>query len=116
MPQAGTLYLPGLRHDEEYRSNVAVTAAADSALVATFLLHRGTSGLIAGGITRPVAAGEQRQWSLDQLFPGKARAGSLEEKPPGHSFALRHPSAPQSRPRRLSRRLFAGAPRARAFS
>jgi hypothetical protein len=74
-PQAGTLYLPGLRHDEEYRSNVAVTAAADSALIATFLLHRGTSGLIAGGITRPVAAGEQRQWSVDQLFPGTARAG-----------------------------------------
>jgi hypothetical protein len=74
-PQAGTSYLPGVRHDDDYRSNVAVTAMTDSAVVATFSLYRGHAGLVAGGVSRTVAAGEQRQWSLDQLFPGHARAG-----------------------------------------
>jgi hypothetical protein len=74
-PRAGTFGLPGLRHDDDYRSNVAVTAAVDSAVVATFALFRGSRGLVAGGVARSVEAGEQRQWSLDQLFPGHARAG-----------------------------------------
>jgi len=74
-PRAGTFYLPGLRHDDDYRSNVAVTATAGNAVVATFALYRGTTGYVAGGVTRSLAAGEQRQWSVDQLFPGHARSG-----------------------------------------
>ena len=74
-PRAGRFYLPGLRHDDDYRSNIAVTAAADEAVIATFALYRGVGGRVAGGVTRSVAAGEQRQWPVDQLFPGHARAG-----------------------------------------
>jgi hypothetical protein len=74
-PRSGDFYLPGLRHDDEYRSNVAVTATTESAVVATLALYRGTRGLVAGGVIRSVAPGEQRQWSLDQLFPGNAGPG-----------------------------------------
>jgi hypothetical protein len=74
-PRAGTSYLSGLRHDDDYRSNVAVTATGDEAVIATFALYRGIRGRVAGGVTRSVGAGEQRQWSVDQLFPGHARAG-----------------------------------------
>lgn len=74
-PRSGTFYLPGLRNDDDYRSNVAVTATTEGAVVAAFALYRGTRGLVAGGVIRSVAAGEQRQWSLDQLFPGHANPG-----------------------------------------
>ena len=74
-PRAGTFYLPGVRHDAAYRSNVAVTATTTGALAASFVLYRGNAGPVAGGVTRTLAAGEQRQWSLDQLFPGHAWSG-----------------------------------------
>jgi hypothetical protein len=54
---------------------VAVTATEEDPVVAGFALYRGVRGRVAGGVTRSIGAGEQRQWSLDQLFPGHARAG-----------------------------------------
>jgi hypothetical protein len=67
-PAAGTFYLTGLRHDDEYRSNIGVTAAEDP-LQATFALLRGGDGVVAEGVERYLLPGEQKQWSLDGLFP-----------------------------------------------
>ncbi len=59
--------MPGLFSDDELRSNIAVTAdAAD--VVATFDLYRGSEGMVTGGVTRKIEAGEQKQWSIAQLF------------------------------------------------
>ncbi len=71
---AGTTFLPGLRQDGAYRSNVAV-ATAGSAVTVTFDLLRGADGVVASGVTRTVAAHQQTQWSVDALFPGMALDG-----------------------------------------
>jgi hypothetical protein len=73
--EAGTTYLPGLRHDDDYRSNVAVTAGETAGVTATFALYRGGSGLVASGVERWVGAGQQDQWAVDKLFPGMTRDG-----------------------------------------
>jgi len=75
--EAGTYYLPGLIHDGEYRSNVAVTASASGGLTAVFGLYRGNDGLAASGVERFIAAGEQKQWPIDALFPGKSKTGEV---------------------------------------
>jgi hypothetical protein len=72
----GSTYLPGLRHDDEFRSNIAVTASPSGELTASFVLYRGGEGRVAGPVTRRVTAGDQKQWSLDRLFPGKSRGGT----------------------------------------
>jgi hypothetical protein len=70
-PGSGTSYVTGLRHDDRYRSNVAVTAA-DNDVTATFALFRAAKGLVASGVERIVRAGQQKQWSIEELFPGMA--------------------------------------------
>jgi len=67
-PQQGTVFLPGLIQDDEYRSNIAVTASADRGVSATFSLYRGISGVVESGVTRWIDAGEQKQWSIKKLF------------------------------------------------
>jgi hypothetical protein len=83
--EAGTSYLPGLKHSPEpgvdFRANVAVSAGTDSNLRATFDLYRGDEGLVVTDVTRPVSAGQQKQWAIDKLFPG--------EVPPGVPVAVR---------------------------
>jgi hypothetical protein len=64
--------LPGLLHDADYRSNIAVTAGAADGVWASFELFRGADGLVDGGVQEFVAAGAQDQWSVEQLFPGQA--------------------------------------------
>jgi len=66
--------LPGLLHDDDFRSSVAVTAG-DQAVWATFELFRGSDGLVAGGVKRKIEAGEQNQWMINKLFGDLARQG-----------------------------------------
>jgi hypothetical protein len=66
--------MPGLFHDDDFRTNIAVTAG-DEATWATFELFRGSNGLVAGGVKRKVEAGEQKQWSIKKLFGELARQG-----------------------------------------
>jgi hypothetical protein len=68
-------YLTGLRHDGKFRSNIAVTASPSGRLTATFVLYRGLDGPVARPVTRRVAAGDQKQWSLERLFPGESDEG-----------------------------------------
>ncbi len=75
VPAAGAVTMPGLFEDGEYRSNLSVTADVGSPVDATFELFRGGDGLVRSNVRRTVPAGEQEQWSLDQLFPGLARDG-----------------------------------------
>ena len=71
---AGTTFLPGLRQDAAYRSNVAVATSAAPVTV-TFALLRGADGVVASGVTRVVSAHQQTQWKLSDLFPEMARDG-----------------------------------------
>ncbi len=66
-PSTAVVAMPGLFHDGDFRSNIAVTAG-DSDVWATFDLYRGTDGKVAGGVTRKISAGAQNQWSVGQLF------------------------------------------------
>jgi hypothetical protein len=74
-PSASTFALPGLREDDDYRSNISVTAAAGSDVKATFELFRAEDGLVSSGVARTIEAGRQEQWNLRTLFPGSARDG-----------------------------------------
>jgi hypothetical protein len=76
--EAGTSYLPGLKHSNdpgEFRANVAVSAGTDSNVRATFDLYRGDEGLVVTGVNRNIAAGQQKQWAIDKLFPGEVPPG-----------------------------------------
>jgi hypothetical protein len=73
--EIGTWFLPGLIHDDNYRTNVAVTAAEASGVNASFELYRGNNGVVAWGVERFVAAGRQDQWSIENLFPGYSKPG-----------------------------------------
>jgi hypothetical protein len=73
-PAAAAVSVPGLVHDGELRTNIAVTAG-DADVIATFELFRGPEGKVAGGVQRSIAARSQDQWTMAQLFPGKALAG-----------------------------------------
>jgi len=74
IPSTDVVSLPGLLHDDDFRSSVAVTAG-DKAVWATFELYRGGDGLVAGGVQRKVEAGEQKQWLISKIFPDLARQG-----------------------------------------
>ncbi len=74
VPSTDVVTLPGLFHDNDFRSSVAVTAG-DQAVWATFELFRGDSGLVAGGVKLKVEAGEQNQWMVSKLFGDLARQG-----------------------------------------
>jgi len=68
-PQPDTCCLAGLKHDEDFRSNIAVTAGVDSDVSATFMLYTGGAEPVAESAEQVVPAGQQRQWSLEKLFP-----------------------------------------------
>lgn len=74
IPSTDVVSLPGLLHDNDFRSSVAVTAG-DEAVWATFDLYRGGDGLVAGGVKRKIEAGEQNQWLISKIFPDLARQG-----------------------------------------
>ena len=74
VPSTDVVSLPGLLHDADFRSSVAVTAG-DQTVWATFELFRGSDGLVAGGVKRKVEAGEQNQWMINKLFGDLARQG-----------------------------------------
>lgn len=74
-PRAGVFYLTGLRNDVDFRSNVAVTATPESDVTATFVLYRGSDGRVHGSVQKVVAAGQQAQWPIAELFPGAPRPG-----------------------------------------
>ena len=74
VPSTASVSMPGLFHDDAFRTNVAVTAG-DEATWATFALYRGGGGLVAGGVKRKVEAGAQDQWSIKKLFGSLAKQG-----------------------------------------
>ena len=74
VPSTAAVSMPGLFHDDDFRTNVAVTAG-DEATWATFALYRGGGGLVAGGVKRKVEAGAQDQWSIKKLFGSLAKQG-----------------------------------------
>jgi hypothetical protein len=73
-PSTEVVSMPGLFHDDDFRSNIAVTAGAE-ATWATFDLFRGEDGLVVGGVSRQIEAGEQNQWSIRKLFGNAALQG-----------------------------------------
>jgi hypothetical protein len=73
-PSIDVVSMPGLFHDDDFRSAVAVTAG-EQAVWATFELFRGDDGKVAGGVQRKIEAGEQNQWFLNKLFGNLARQG-----------------------------------------
>ena len=73
-PSTDVVSLPGLLHDDDFRSSIAVTAG-DQAVWATFELFRGSDGLVAGGGKRKVEGGEQNQWMINKLFGDLAQQG-----------------------------------------
>jgi hypothetical protein len=73
-PSTDVVSMPGLFHDNDFRSSVAVTAG-DQAVWATFELFRGDNGKVAGGVQRKIEAGEQNQWFVTKLFGDLARQG-----------------------------------------
>jgi hypothetical protein len=74
VPSVDVVSMPGLFHDIDFRSSIAVTAG-DQATWATFELFRGNNGLVAGGVQRKIEAGEQDQWFIDDLFGSLAQQG-----------------------------------------
>jgi hypothetical protein len=74
IPSTEVVSLPGLLHDDDFRSSIAVTAG-DEAVWATFELFRGGNGLVAGGVKRKVEAGEQDQWMVSKLFGSLPQQG-----------------------------------------
>jgi hypothetical protein len=71
----GSFTMPGLFSDADFRSSVAVMAGPDENVTALFQLYRGLDGGVSGQEKRVIKAGTIGQWSVDQLFPGKSRAG-----------------------------------------
>jgi hypothetical protein len=74
-PSTDVVSMPGLFHDEAFRSNIAVTADNGHDVWATFELFRGMDDLVGGGVQRLIGAGQQDQWSIQQLFRNQAREG-----------------------------------------
>jgi hypothetical protein len=74
-PSTDVVSMPGLFHDEAFRSNIAVTADNGHDVWATFELFRGTDDLVSGEVQRFIGAGQQDQWSIQQLFKNQAREG-----------------------------------------
>jgi hypothetical protein len=74
VPSTDVVSLPGLFHDNDFRTNIAVTAG-DQSVWATFELFKGNNGLVAGGVQRKIEAGEQNQWSIKNLFGNLSQAG-----------------------------------------
>jgi hypothetical protein len=74
VPSIDVVSMPGLFHDDDFRTNIAVTAG-DQATWATFELFRGDDGLVAGGVRKRIEAGQQDQWSIKKLFGTLAQDG-----------------------------------------
>ena len=74
-PRAGVFYLTGLRDDDDFRSNVAVTATTDGDVTAPSRSTAAATAVVHGSVQRSVAAGQQGQWSITELFPGASRPG-----------------------------------------
>jgi hypothetical protein len=75
LTSGGSFFLPGLQHDDDYRSNIAVTAAPGVDVTATFDLYRGNEGLVASGVQRFLLPGEQKQWTVRKLFKDTVEPG-----------------------------------------
>ncbi len=73
-PSTVVVSMPGLFHDDQFRTNIAVTAG-DQTTWATFDLFKGNKGLVAGGVQRQIEAGTQDQWSIKKLFGDLAEEG-----------------------------------------
>ncbi len=71
----GAFTMPGLLHDIDYRSSVAVMASPDQNVTAMFQLYRGLDGGVSGQVKRVIPAGTVGQWSVDKLFPSEMRRG-----------------------------------------
>ncbi len=75
--------LPGLFHDDVFRSNIAVTAGDGGGVWATFELFRGADGLVAGGIRRRIDAGREGV-VVDPPALWRAGAPRRADDGPGH--------------------------------
>jgi len=74
-PATGEFTMPGLFHDANYRSSIAVMADEDEDVTAYFQLYRGLTGGVSGLVKRVIEAGTLSQWQLNDLFPGSMRTG-----------------------------------------
>jgi len=74
-PQQGSVSMPGLFDNDAYRSNVSVTASTASDVTATFELFRSEEGPVGPTPERTVVAGQQNQWTLQDLFAEQAVGG-----------------------------------------
>jgi hypothetical protein len=88
----GEFTMPGLVHDANYRSSIAVMAGPENDVSAHFQLYRGLDGGVSGLVTRVITAGSLGQWSVEKLFPDQMRDGqSMTVKvilsQPGIAFA-----------------------------
>ncbi len=70
----GTYFIPGLREDAAYRSNIGI-AAGESDLTVQVNLFRGSDGAVGTTFAQTIPAGSQRQWRLPLMFPGLAQDG-----------------------------------------
>ncbi len=71
----GEYTMPGLIHDADYRSSVAVMAGPDKDVSAHFQLYRGLDGGVSNLEKRVITARTLGQWSVEKLFPGQMREG-----------------------------------------
>lgn len=67
--------MPGLFDNDAYRSNVSVTASTASDVTATFELFRSEEGPVGPTPELTVVAGQQNQWTLQDLFAEQAVGG-----------------------------------------
>jgi hypothetical protein len=73
--------MPGLVHDADYRSSVAVMAGPQDDVSVIFQLFRGIRGGFSAQVMRSVSRGELLQWSLTDLFDG--------QMPPGETMTVK---------------------------
>ncbi len=68
-------FIPGLREDEAFRSNIGITAGASDVTVQVEL-YRADEGRVGEVFAQTVPANTQAQWRLPTMFPGEARSGA----------------------------------------
>ena len=69
LPATGSVSMPGLFHNDTFRSNISLTAGTSEDVTATFELFLGKDGQVGARRERVVSAGLQDQWSMQTLFP-----------------------------------------------
>jgi hypothetical protein len=72
--RTGAFSMPGLVHDADFRSSIAVMAGSDADVSAAFQLFLGHRGAFTALKTQTISAGRLRQWTVEELFGGQSRS------------------------------------------